>query len=136
MTDPNASAPLSDEELAYLHSIFDLAREGSTEKLMAVIDHGVPADLTDSKGDTLMILAAYNGHHQIVAGLLERGADVNRLNDKGQGALTCAVFRRNEALTRLLLENGADPQLGAQNAIAVTEMFDLPELKAVLSEYL
>ena len=136
MTETNADGALTDEELAFLHSIFDLAREGAAEKLMAIIDQGIPVDLTDSKGDTLMILAAYNGHDAIVAGLLERGADINRLNDKGQGALTCAVFRKNEPLTRFLLQNGADPKLGAQNALAVTDMFGLPELKAVIEEYL
>lgn len=136
MTETNADGALTDEELAFLHSIFDLAREGATEKLMAIIDQGIPVDLTDTKGDTLMILAAYNGHDATVAGLLERGAQINRLNDKGQGALTCAVFRKNEPLTRFLLQNGADPKLGAQNALAVTDMFGLPELKAVIEEYL
>lgn len=136
MTETNSDGALTDEELAFLHSIFDLAREGATGKLMAVIDQGIPADLTDSKGDTLMILAAYNGHDEIVAGLLERGAEINRLNDKGQGALTCAVFRKNEPLTRFLLQHGADPKLGVQNALAVTGMFDLPEFKAIIEEYL
>lgn len=136
MTETNDQGALTDEELEFLHSIFDLAREGATEKLFAIIDQGIPADLTDSKGDTLMILAAYNGHEPIVAGLVERGADVNRLNDKGQGALTCAVFRKNEALTRYLLNHGADPKLGGQNALAVTEMFDLPEFKTIIEEFL
>lgn len=136
MTETNDQGALTDEELEFLHSIFDLAREGATEKLFAIIDQGIPADLTDSKGDTLMILAAYNGHEPIVAGLMERGADVNRLNDKGQGALTCAVFRKNESLTRYLLNNGADPKLGGQNALAVTEMFDLPEFKTIIEEFL
>lgn len=136
MTDSSATNSLNDEEIAFLHSIFDLAREGSTEKLMLLIDQGIPADLTDPKGDTLLILAAYNGHNDTVAGLLEQGADINRLNDKGQGALTCAVFRQDEALTRLLLSKGADPHLGAQNAVAVAKMFELPELAAVIEEYL
>ena len=136
MTDSNAPKALNDEEIEFLHSIFDLAREGSTAKLMLLLDQGIPADLTDPKGDTLMILAAYNGHRDIVAGLLERGADVNRLNDKGQGALTCAVFRKNEPLTRLLLSRGADPHAGAQNAVAVAKMFDLPEFTAIIDEHL
>jgi ankyrin repeat protein len=133
---PHGTPDLSDEELAFLHSTFDLARNGEAEKLLALVDQGIPADLTDPKGDTLMILAAYNGHNALVQGLAERGADVNRLNDKGQGALTCAVFRQNEALARWLLENGADPRLGPQNALAVTDMFGLPDLRKVIEEYL
>lgn len=136
MTESNTPDALSDEELEFLNSIFDLARQGNTEKLMSLLDQGIPANLTDAKGDTLLILAAYNGRDETVAGLLERGADINRLNDKGQGALTCAVFRKNEPLTRTLLANGADPHLGAQNAVAVAHMFDLPGFKALIEEYL
>lgn len=136
MTEPNTPDELSDEDIAFLHSIFDLAREGNSEKLMLLVDQGIPGDLTDPKGNTLMILAAYNGHDDIVSGLIERKADLNRLNDKGQGALTCAVFRKNEPLVRQLLSSGADPLLGSQNALAVAKMFELPELAAVIEEYL
>ncbi|GAA5228850.1 ankyrin repeat domain-containing protein [Paeniglutamicibacter antarcticus] len=136
MTEPNTPDELSDEDIAFLHSIFDLAREGNTEKLMLLVDQGIPGDLTDPKGNTLMILAAYNGHDDIVSGLIERKTDLNRLNDKGQGALTCAVFRKNEPLVRQLLSKGADPHLGSQNALAVAKMFELPELAAVIEEYL
>lgn len=136
MTEPNTPDELSDEDIAFLHSIFDLAREGNSEKLMLLVDQGIPGDLTDPKGNTLMILAAYNGHDDIVSGLIERKADLNRLNDKGQGALTCAVFRKNEPLVRQLLAGGADPLLGSQNALAVAKMFELPELAAVIEEYL
>ncbi|GAA3695222.1 ankyrin repeat domain-containing protein [Arthrobacter ginkgonis] len=133
---PLAETQLTDDELAFLHSTFDMARNGETDRLLALVDQGLPADLTDAKGDTLLILAAYKDQDAIARGLVERGADVNRLNDKGQGALTCAVFRQNEPLTRFLLERGADPKLGAQNALAVTDMFGLPELKKVIEEYL
>ena len=46
------------------------------------------------------------------------------------------MFRKNEPLTRILLSKGADPRLGAQNAVAVAKMFELPELMAVIEEYL
>ncbi|GAA4378684.1 ankyrin repeat domain-containing protein [Paeniglutamicibacter cryotolerans] len=133
---PAAPTELSEAELAFLHSLFDLARAGETSKLMALIDQGIPVDLTDSKGDTLLILAAYNGHNELVEALVARNAEINRLNDKGQGALTCSVFRKNEPLTRFLLGRGADPKLGPQNALAVTEMFSLAEMRSVIEEYL
>ncbi len=127
---------LTDEELAFLHSTFDLARQGEAAKLLALIEQGLPADLTDHKGDTLLILASYNGHNELARSLVERGATVDRLNDKGQSALTCAVFRQNAELTRFLLEAGADPRLGQQNALAVTEMFDLPAMRELIDGYL
>lgn len=138
MTEP-ADQPvpeLTEEELAFLHSTFDLARQGEADKLLALIAEGLPADLTDHKGDTLLILASYNGHNDLARALVERGATIDRLNDKGQSALTCAVFRQNTELTRFLLDAGADPKLGAQNAVAVTEMFDLPAMRELIGEYL
>lgn len=138
MTEP-ADQPvpeLTEEELAFLHSTFDLARQGEADKLLALIAEGLPADLTDHKGDTLLILASYNGHNDLARALVERGATIDRLNDKGQSALTCAVFRQNPELTRFLLDAGADPKLGAQNAVAVTEMFDLPAMRELIGEYL
>ena len=76
--------------------VFDLARGGATEELAAYVDAGVPANLTNDKGDTLLILAAYHGHEETVASLLERGADAGRANDRGQTALAAAVFKQSE----------------------------------------
>ncbi|MYZ40733.1 MULTISPECIES: ankyrin repeat domain-containing protein, partial [unclassified Streptomyces] len=55
--------------------IFDLARRGEAEALAAYVDAGVPANLTNDRGDSLLMLAAYHGHAPAVAALLERGAD-------------------------------------------------------------
>ena len=75
--------------------VFDLARAGSTEELAAYVDAGVPVNLTNDKGDTLLILAAYHGHPETVGALLDRGADHSRANDRGQTALAAAVFRQS-----------------------------------------
>ena len=102
---------LTDEQLEFLNSMFDLARAGRTEELLSLIDQGIPVNLTNSKGDSLLILAAYNDHADLVRGLLERGVDVDRMNDRGQTALSCAVFRQNEEITAALLQAGADVDL-------------------------
>ena len=133
--DQTDAPELTDDELAFLHSTFDMARDGETEKLLALVGQGLPVDLTDPKGDTLLILAAYNGQNALVEGLVERGAEIDRLNDRGQSALTCAVFRQNEQLVRFLLSRGADPEAGPQNPLAVTEMFELPAMRRVIDEY-
>lgn len=126
---------LTDEQLEFLNSMFDLARAGKTEELLGLIDQGIPVNLTNSKGDSLLILAAYNDHADLVAGLLERGADVDRLNDRGQTAVSCAVFRQNEEITTSLLDAGADVHLGAQNPYAVAEMFGLEKMRQLLDQH-
>lgn len=61
--------------------IFDLARRGETETLVAYVDAGVPANLTNDRGDSLVMLAAYHGHAEAVRALLDRGAEADRVND-------------------------------------------------------
>lgn len=126
--------PLTDEQLEFLNSLFDLAREGRAEELTAIIDQGVPVDLTDHKGDTLLILATYNGHPDLVQELLSRGADVHQLNARGQSALTCAIFVQDEQSARALLAAGADPDAGPQSARAVIDMFGLDAMRPLLNE--
>ena len=60
------------------------------------MEAGVPANLCNDKGDTLVTLAAYHGHPQTVSVLLEHGADSDRTNDRGQTPLAGAVFKGNE----------------------------------------
>jgi uncharacterized protein len=112
--------------------VFDLARGGATEELAAYVDAGVPANLTNDKGDTLLILAAYHGHPETVAALLQRGADAGRVNDRGQTALAAAVFKQSEETVRALLAAGADPDAGGPTARETAAFFDLPAMTALL----
>ncbi|MEV6014318.1 ankyrin repeat domain-containing protein [Streptomyces sp. NPDC002667] len=111
--------------------IFDLARRGETEALVAYVDAGVPADLTNDRGDSLVMLAAYHGHAGAVRALLDRGAEADRINDRGQTPLAGAVFKGEEAVIRVLLTAGADPAAGTPSAVDTARMFaktDLLEL--------
>ncbi|WP_431947679.1 ankyrin repeat domain-containing protein [Micromonospora marina] len=123
---------LDDETIAFAHRMFDLARTGSTEELAANVDAGLPVNLTNAKGDTLLILAAYHAHPDTVAALLARGADPARVNDRGQTALAAAVFRRQEAAVRALLDAGADPDHGGPSAVETARFFELPDMLALL----
>jgi ankyrin repeat protein len=125
---------LTEQELTFLRSMFDLARTGDTDGLTEAVDAGVPVNLTNSSGDSLLVLAAYHDHPETVRALLERGADTGRVNDRGQTALGAAVFRRSERTVRLLLDAGADPALGPRSALDVARYFDLPEMLSLLTE--
>jgi ankyrin repeat protein len=110
------------------HQMFDLARQGETERLAAYVDAGVPANLTDAKGNTLLMLAAYHGHAATVTALAERGADVDRVNDRGQSPLAGAVFKAEPEVVTALLAAGADPDAGSPTARATAAMFEQPDL--------
>ncbi|RZU75192.1 hypothetical protein EV384_3724 [Micromonospora kangleipakensis] len=123
---------LDAETLAFAHRMFDLARGGATEELAGYVDAGLPVDMTNEKGDTLLILAAYHAHPATVAALLARGADHARINDRGQTALAAAIFRKNTEAIRALLDAGADPDHGSPSAVETARFFDLPEMLAAL----
>jgi ankyrin repeat protein len=127
-------ADLTPDELAFLQSAFELARNGETAKLIGYVDAGLPVNLTNSSGDTLLILAAYHKHADLVRALLERGADHARVNDRGQTALASAVFRQDEPIVTALLDAGADPELGPKSAVEIARFFDLPEMLRLLGQ--
>ncbi|MFF1381331.1 ankyrin repeat domain-containing protein [Streptomyces sp. NPDC058308] len=108
--------------------IFDLARQGDAAALAAYVDAGVPANLTNDSGDSLVMLAAYHGHAGAVRALVERGADTNRANDRGQTPLAGAVFKGEDDVIRALLDGGADPAAGTPSAVDTARMFGKAEL--------
>ena len=124
---------LTEEELAFLQGAFDLAREGDVDALAAYVDAGLPVNLTNGSGDTLLLLAAYHRHPDLVRALVDRGADHARVNDRGQTALAAAVFRQDTDAVAALLEAGADPALGRQSALATATVFELPDMVSLLT---
>lgn len=130
---PESDEPAHDPEVLELaQKIFDLARHGDTDTVAAYIDAGVPANLTDDKGDSLIMLASYHGHPGAVRVLLERGADPDRPNDKGQTPLAGAVFKGEDEVVDALLNGGADPRAGTPSALETARMFGKDELVARL----
>ncbi|WP_320775556.1 ankyrin repeat domain-containing protein [Streptomyces sp. CRN 30] len=114
--------------------IFDLARQGQTEPLVAYVDAGVPVGLTNDRGDSLVMLAAYHGHADAVRALLARGAEADRVNDRGQTPLAGAVFKGETEVIEALLEAGADPSAGTPSALDTARMFDRRELLRLFGE--
>ena len=124
--------PADDPEvLQFAAKVFNLARQGGTDILVAYVDAGVPANLSNDKGDTLVMLAAYHGHPQTVTALLKRGADPDRPNDRGQTPLAGATFKGERAVIDALLDGGADPTAGTPSALETARMFGNDDLIAL-----
>lgn len=122
-----------DETTALAGRMFDLAREGLTGELLANVDAGVPVDLTDDKGDTLLILAAYYAHPHTVRALVRAGAALDRANDRGQTALAAAAFRGDLSSAAALLAAGADPHAGDPDALETARFFGSAEVLELLT---
>jgi len=129
---PPIMSSLAPETVNFAHRMFDAAREGNSELLLQAVDAGLPVNLTDAKGNTLLMLAAYRGHAKLVIGLLSRSADPNRLNDLGQSIISGAVFKAHDEVVRVLAAAGADPRIGTPTAIETAHMFGRKELMEVL----
>lgn len=108
--------------------LFELARTGDAATLAAYIDAGVPVNLCNDKGDTLLMLAAYHGQRAAVTALLERGADPDRANDRGQTPAAGAVFKGEDDILKALLAAGADPDAGTPSARESATVFGRTEL--------
>ena len=64
--------------------------------------------LGDDKGITPLMLAARDGHTNIVKALLENGADVNSKNNKGETALARAIENDRTEIIQMLKNAGAE----------------------------
>ena len=122
-----------DDALALAQTLFQAARDGSDTLLGAYLDAGVPATMTNSAGDSLLMLAAYHGHAGTVQLLLQHGADANTANDRGQTPLAGAAFKGYTDVARVLLGAGADPEAGAPSARAAAHMFARTEILDLLA---
>jgi ankyrin repeat protein len=134
MTDNNGAAG-DGVSAQVVEGVFDLARQGLTGPLGEMIDAGVPIDTRNGRGDTLLIVAAYQQNTETVAELLRRGADTAVVNDMGQTAIACAVFRNNEDILRTLLDAGADPDLGSPTGVEIADQFALPRMREIIESH-
>jgi len=115
---------LSPEQFARIAALAaDLAREGRTGELAEFLDHGLPVDVCDEQGNSLLMLAGYHGRVETVAMLLDRGADPDLRNGRDQSVLAGALFKGEDDVVRRLVAAGADPDAGTPTARQAAEMF-------------
>ncbi|KAG5928726.1 hypothetical protein E4U42_000090 [Claviceps africana] len=119
----NSADSLPAEAIALAGRMYDAARAGDLDIFRQALPAGLPPNMTNQRGDTLLMLAAYHGHADLVKLLIQHGADPNRLNDKGQSPLAGAVFKKEDAVVEVLLDGGADPEYGNPNALQCMNMF-------------
>ncbi|MFJ8808765.1 ankyrin repeat domain-containing protein [Streptomyces sp. NPDC102490] len=108
----------------------DLAREGGTEQLLEFVAHGLPVDVRDPAGNTLLMLAAYHGHADTVAALIRHGGDPDLRNDRDQSPIAGALFKGADDVVTVLLRAGADLDSGTPTARAAAAMFGRDHLLA------
>jgi len=114
---------LPPDAIALASRMYDAARNGQIDIFQQALPAGLPAKMTNEKGDSLVMLAAYHGHAPLVKLLLQHGADPNTVNDRGQSPLAGAVFKGESDVVDALLEGGADPDHGKPSAMEAIVLF-------------
>ena len=114
----------------------DLARNGDSTGLGALLKGGLDVDARDAKGNTLLMLASYHGKTEVVKLLLKSGATVDLRNDKGQTPLGGVAFKGYVEIATLLLDAGADPvaDQGGSTPADYATMFGRQEILVLLRE--
>ncbi|TQR34557.1 ankyrin repeat domain-containing protein [Campylobacter sp. MIT 99-7217] len=97
---------------------FDYARNDECENLEMMIKAGLSVNLKTHKGDSLLMLAAYNNSFNTAKMLLENGARVDEKNDRGQTPLAGVCFKGHLKMCELLVGHGAN--IDENNGLGMT----------------
>lgn len=86
----------------------EFARRGKTKELESMLDVGLEVNLSDHKGNSLLMLASYNGNLETTKMLISKNAVVDRKNDKGQTPLAGVCFKGYFDIVKALVDAGAN----------------------------
>ena len=118
---PSDTPQMNDETYEMIQQLFQLVRSSDAERIQGLFEKGFDApNIRDGKGNTLLMLASYNGQLEMSRVLLENGGDPQIANDMGQIPLAGAAFKGNTPMAKLLIEHGAD--INAQMADGKTPL--------------
>lgn len=117
---------------------FDMARNNDYQSLEILLKNGLNPDLTNDRGDSLLILASYHNSVECVELLLKYHASVDKVNDKDLSPLSGVCYKGHVEVAKLLLQAGANPDLS--NSMGMTPysfaiMFRRKEIIKLLKRY-
>jgi uncharacterized protein len=116
---------------------FAAARSGDVQFFgdLSIETRSATLALHNSRGYSVLMLAAYHGHSELVKALLNWGADPNDTDLGGNSVLMGVCFKGHTELIHLLLSAGADPHIKnekGQTAVLFAQMFGRQEALTLL----
>ena len=85
----------------------EAASKGDTEKVLFLLEEGLPIDASNAIGETALLAACFAGRTEMTKLLLESGADPNQPAQSGNPVIFEVLSGKVEIL-RLLIEAGAN----------------------------
>ncbi|MEI6322963.1 MAG: ankyrin repeat domain-containing protein [bacterium] len=116
----------------------DRARCGETEALAGMLRQGLPLNLCDHHGNSLLLLACYRGRIETARMLLKSGADVDLRNSRGQTPLGGVAFKGHLKIAELLLWHGADIHAdngGGMTSVMFASVFGRSSMVSLLEQH-
>lgn len=89
-------------------ALFGVVERGHASVVQTLLEKGADFNARDSRGATLLIVAAGKGQAGVCQALLERGADVSAKATNGATALMGAASGGHSVIVKALLDRGAD----------------------------
>lgn len=102
-------------------------RSGNQENVELYIKSGINVNEKDKNHDTVLMLAAVNGHTEISQVLIKSGADVNAISTDGNTALLYASIKGYVKTVNALIKNGAD--IHHPNNLGITPLYALTAIE-------
>lgn len=97
--------------------LFDSAGHGCRAEAEALLAAGASVEARDRFGNTPLLIAARQGHEDLVGFLLDRGSRLEQRNLAGSTALLRAVQAERRKTVELLLAADADPNLANSQGV-------------------
>ena len=91
-----------------VHDIFDAAQSGDTARVKWYIKQGIPVNLTDNDGSTLLHCAASEGQLEVVEYLVNAGCRIDPIDYNGWTPLICASAHGHDKVKHFL-EQAREP---------------------------
>ena len=136
---PTVAPEMDEETYEMIQQLFQLVRAGDAARLQRLFERGFDApNIRDGKGNSLLMLASYNGQIETTRVLLENGGDPQIANDMGQIPLAGAAFKGNTEMARLLIEHGANVNArmsDGKTPLMFAAMFNRTEIIDLLLEH-
>jgi len=108
----DSSSSLSNVDEQDIREIFQATRHGRASEVTRLLEKGVPVNVKDTFGNTMLAIACQNGLKKIAKIALRRGADINSRNYKGNTPLHfCYTYGYGDSLGTYLISKGADPDI-------------------------
>ena len=93
------------------------AKEGDTQRVMALLEKGADVNTKDTEGNTPLHKAVESSHKELVELLIQEKAHVNARNSVGETPLNMAAQEGWWKLAKLLIQNGADVRAAGHDGI-------------------